>query len=129
MNGNNNNQACQVMVVDDSEFVARLMSKMLAGTEYSVIGHAKNGQEALVKYQELKPEIVTMDIIMPNMNGIEAITELFKIDHKAKVLVVSAMGHDNVIQQAMDLGAKHYILKPFQKDDFLRAVQVVKNAV
>lgn len=129
MSDQNKNQACQVMVVDDSEFVARLMSKMLDGTEFSVIGHAKNGQEALVKYQELKPEIVTMDIIMPNMNGIEAITELFKIDQSAKVLVVSAMGHDNVIQQAMDLGAKHYILKPFQKDDFLRAVQVVKNAV
>jgi len=129
MNGNSNDQACQVMVVDDSEFVARLMYKMLDGTEFSVIGHAKNGQEALVKYQELKPEIVTMDIIMPNMNGIEAITELFKIDQNAKVLVVSAMGHDNVIQQAMDLGAKHYILKPFQKDDFLRAVQVVKNSI
>jgi two-component system chemotaxis response regulator CheY len=129
MSDQNKNSACQVMVVDDSEFVARLMSKMLDGTEFSVIGHAKNGQEALSKYQELKPEIVTMDIIMPNMNGIEAITELFKIDQNAKVLVVSAMGHDNVIQQAMDLGAKHYILKPFQKDDFLRAVQVVKNAV
>lgn len=118
---------CPVLVVDDSEFVARLMSRMLEGTEYTVVGHAKNGQEALLKFQELKPEIVTMDIIMPNMNGIEAITELFKIDQQVKVLVVSAMGHDNVIEQAITLGAKHYILKPFQKDDFLRAVQEVRN--
>lgn len=120
---------CPVLVVDDSEFVARLMIKMLDETGYQVVGHAKNGQDALAKYKELNPEIVTMDIIMPSMGGIEAISELFKINRRAKVLVVSAMGHDNIVDQAIKIGAKHYILKPFQKEDFLKAVDLVHNAV
>jgi two-component system chemotaxis response regulator CheY len=127
MEANSNNNR-DVLVVDDSEFVARLMIKMLEGSGYRVVGHAKNGQEALDKYRELNPSIVTMDIIMPNMGGIEAISELFKINRGARVLVVSAMGHDNIVEQAIKMGAKHYILKPFQKDDFLKAIDTVRNA-
>lgn len=128
MNEVKKTKKCPVLVVDDSEFVARLMIKMLDDSGYQVVGHAKNGQDALAKYRELNPEIVTMDIIMPNMGGIEAISELFKINHRAKVLVVSAMGHANIVDQAMKIGAKHYILKPFQKDDFLKAVDIVRDA-
>lgn len=129
MNEIKDSKKCPVLVVDDSEFVARLMIKMLDETGYKVVGHAKNGQDALIKYRELNPAIVTMDIIMPSMGGIEAISELFKINRRVKVLVVSAMGHDNVVDQALKMGAKHYILKPFQREDFLKAVDLVNSAV
>jgi len=125
MNGNNG--TLTVMVVDDSEFVARLMTRMLNGTGFRVVGHAKNGQDAVAQYRELRPDIVTMDIIMPKMGGIETITELLKFDPGANILVVSAMGHDTIVQQALKIGARHYILKPFQQEAFLAALEAVKN--
>ena len=119
------NAVASVMVVDDSVFVARLMTKMLDDANYQVVGHAKNGQEALEMYGRLKPDLVTMDIIMPAMGGIETIAELLKLNAQARILVVSAMGHDPIVQQAMKLGARHYIFKPFTKEAFIDAVSKV----
>jgi two-component system chemotaxis response regulator CheY len=114
-----------VLVVDDSVFVARLITKMLEESDYRVIGHAKNGLEAIDMYGRLKPDLITMDIVMPSMGGIETINELLAIDAQARILVVSAMGHENIVNQALQLGARHYILKPFKKEDFVSAVQLV----
>jgi two-component system, chemotaxis family, chemotaxis protein CheY len=116
----------RVMVVDDSEFVVRLMSKMLQDTRFTVVCHAKNGKEAIGKFRELRPDITTMDIIMPQMGGIETITELLQIDTAARILVVSAMGHDAIVEQAMKIGATHYIIKPFRRDTFIQALDYVK---
>jgi two-component system chemotaxis response regulator CheY len=115
-----------VLIVDDSHFVARLMGRMLDGTSFTVVGHAKNGEEAIELFQQHRPEIVTMDIVMPTMGGIETITRLNALDENANILVVSAMGHEDIVQQAMKAGAKHYIFKPFQKEDFLKAMEYVK---
>jgi two-component system chemotaxis response regulator CheY len=121
------NRKGSILVVDDSEFIARLMTKMVDATSYRVVGHAKNGQEAIQKYIEIFPDIVTMDIVMPCMGGLETIQELVKVNPRIKLIVVSAMGHANVVQEAMKLGAKQYLIKPFLKNSFITALDMVSN--
>jgi two-component system, chemotaxis family, chemotaxis protein CheY len=119
------NPTCKVMVVDDSEFVARLIAKMLQDTCFSVVVHAKDGKEAIEKYREHRPDITTMDIIMPQMGGIETISQLLTIDSNARILVISALGHDTIVEEAMKLGATHFLIKPFQRDVFINALNFV----
>jgi two-component system, chemotaxis family, chemotaxis protein CheY len=123
------NRKGSVLVADDSDFIARLMTKMLEGTGFRVVAHAKNGQEAIQKYIEVFPEIVTMDIVMPQMGGVEAIRELMGINPRLKLIVVSAMGHEQIVEQAMRLGAKNYLVKPFLRNAFISAIQSLEDPV
>lgn len=110
-----------ILIVDDAAFM-RLNLKNIFKGEYEVVGEAENGKEAVEKYQELDPDIVTMDITMPVMNGIEAIKAIMDIDPEAKIVVCSAMGQQKIVVEAIQLGAKDFIVKPFQKDRVKEAI-------
>ncbi|MBI4733468.1 MAG: response regulator [Rubrobacteridae bacterium] len=112
-----------VMVVDDAAFMRMKIVKLLQDNGYNVVGEAGNGEEAVLKYSQLKPDLVIMDITMPVMDGIAAINEIKKNDDAAKVIVCSAMGQQNMVIQAIKSGAKDYVLKPFQPDRVLEAIK------
>ena len=103
--------ASRVLVVDDAAFMRMMVKDILSKNGYEIVGEAENGMKALEKYQELKPDLVTMDITMPEMDGISAVKEIKKVDPNAKVVMCSAMG-----QQAM-------VIEPFQADRVLEAVR------
>lgn len=114
-----------VLVVDDLAFVRKTLIEVLTRNHFQVVGEAKNGKEAIDLYQKLKPELVTMDIVMPELGGIEATKHITKIDKAAKVVIVSAMGQENMIMDAINAGAKDFILKPFTEDEIIKTLEHV----
>lgn len=119
----------KVLVVDDAKFLRVMLGSILESDAYEVVGEAENGKEAIELYQKHKPDIVTMDITMPVMNGIEAIKELKKIDEQVKVIVCSAVGQKHVVVEAIEAGAKDFIVKPFNESKVLETVNRVLNRV
>jgi len=104
----------------------RMMIKdILTKNGFEVVGEAENGQKAVEKFQELKPDLTTMDITMPEMDGITAVKEIKKIDANAKVIMCSAMGQQAMVIEAIQCGARDFIVKPFQPDRVLEAVRKV----
>lgn len=95
---------------------------MLEKNGYEVVGEAENGRKAVEMYKMLNPELVTMDITMPDMDGIEALTEIMKFDSKAKVIMLSAMGQETKIREAVIQGAKGFVVKPFKEDYLVKAL-------
>lgn len=110
-----------VLIVDDAAFM-RLNLKNILKDDYEIVGEAANGKEAVEMYQEHGPDIVTMDITMPVMDGIEAIKAILDIDPEANIVVCSAMGQQKIVIQAIELGAKDFIVKPFKKDRVKEAI-------
>lgn len=115
--------ATKVLVVDDAAFMRMMIKDILGKNGYEIVGEAENGQKAVEKYQELHPDITTMDITMPEMDGISAVKEIKKIDPAAKVIMCSAMGQQAMVIEAIQSGAKDFIVKPFQPDRVLEAVR------
>lgn len=115
----------RVLVVDDAAFMRMMLKDILTKAGHEVVGEAANGVEAVEKYKELKPDVVTMDITMPEMNGIDAIKEIKKLDPNATVIVCSAMGQQAMVIEAIQAGAKDFIVKPFQAARVIEAVQKV----
>ena len=111
-----------VLIVDDAAFM-RLNIKNILKEEYEIVGEAENGKEAVEMYQELEPEIVTMDITMPVMDGLEAIKAIKDIDPGAQIVVCSAMGQQKMVIKAIELGAKDFIVKPFKEERVVNAVK------
>ena len=112
-----------VLVCDDAIFMRTMISDILTTAGFQVIGEAETGREAVDRYKELKPDLVTMDIVMPDMGGIEAVREICKADPDAKVLMCSAMGQQALVVEAVQAGAKDFVVKPFQPSRVLEAVQ------
>lgn len=113
-----------VLVVDDAQFVRNRIKKVIEKIDFAkVVGEASNGDDAINLYKELKPDLVTMDLVMPNTDGIKAIEEIMKIDKKAKIIVISAMGQELSIIEATEKGAKDYIKKPFKEEDIYRTIE------
>ena len=113
-----------VLVVDDATFVRNRIKKVVEKMDFAeVIGEASNGDDAITLYKELKPDLVTMDLIMPNADGIKAIEEIMKIDKNANIVVISAMGQELTILEASEKGAKDYIKKPFKEEDIYRTIE------
>jgi len=110
------------LIVDDTKFMRNILKNILKKKELEIIGEASNGREAVEKYKELKPDIVTMDIIMPEMDGIQAVKEILKADSSAKILMCSAMGQQAMVIEAIQAGAKDFVIKPFQPTRVLEAV-------
>lgn len=106
----------KVLIVDDSTFIRLALKKLLEQNEFEVVGEAENGKVALKKIQEFKPDIVTLDITMPVMNGLECLDEIKKLDEKPTVIIVSAMGQEANVKKAIMNGAKGFIVKPYQSD-------------
>jgi len=114
----------RVMIVDDAGFTRAMLKNIINDTSYAeVVAEAKNGKEAISLYQKIKPDMVTMDLIMPEVGGLEAIDSILKIDKSASIIVVSAIGQQDLILEATKKGAKDFIRKPFKKDQVVEILQ------
>ncbi|MDD5448473.1 MAG: response regulator [Actinomycetota bacterium] len=112
-----------VLVVDDALFMRMMIKDILTKDGLVVVGEAENGLEAVEKYAELKPDLVTMDIVMPEMDGIEAVRKIIKANPDAKILMCSAMGQQPLVVEALEAGAKDFIVKPFQPAKVIEAAR------
>jgi len=117
----------RVLIVDDAAFMRMMLRNILTKAGYEIVGEAENGKSALDLYKELKPDVVTMDITMPEMNGIEAVKALKQVDPQARVVMISAMGQQAMVMEAVQAGAKDFIVKPFQQDRVLQAIESALN--
>jgi len=115
--------APSVLIVDDALFMRMMIKDILSKDGFLVVGEAENGVEAVEKYADLKPDLVTMDIVMPEMDGIEAVRNIIKMDPGAKVLMCSAMGQQPLVVEALEAGARDFIIKPFQPAKVVEAVR------
>ncbi|GFN24121.1 MAG: response regulator [Thermoanaerobacteraceae bacterium] len=115
----------RVLVVDDAAFMRMMIKDILTKNGYEVAGEAENGAKAVELYQELKPDVVTMDITMPEMDGIAAVKAIRKMDPEAKIIMCSAMGQQLMVMEAIQAGAKDFIVKPFQQERVLQALKKV----
>jgi two-component system chemotaxis response regulator CheY len=115
----------KVLVVDDAAFMRMMLKDILIKNGFMVVGEASNGSEATLKYQELNPDVVTMDITMPEMDGISAVKEIIKIDPSAKIIMCSAMGQQAMVLEAIQAGARDFVVKPFQEDRVIDALTKV----
>ncbi len=114
-----------IMVVDDATFIRMTLKKILEAHGHVIIGEANDGDVAIERYKELNPDVVMLDITMPNMNGIEALKELKKINPNIKVVICSSMGQDLVIAEAIECGAKDFVVKPFKEEHIIAAIEKV----
>jgi two-component system, chemotaxis family, chemotaxis protein CheY len=112
-----------VLIVDDVAFVRKTISDILKEAHYQIVGEAEEGESAIELYIKLRPDIVTMDIVMPQMSGIDATRKILKIDKDAKIIMISALGQENLVMEAINVGAKDYILKPFKTEEILRTIE------
>ncbi|WP_426447079.1 response regulator [Paenibacillus sp. S-38] len=115
--------ANRILIVDDAAFMRMMIRDILSKNGYEVVGEANDGAQALEKFKELKPDLVTMDITMPEMDGIQALKEIKKLDGAAKVIMCSAMGQQAMVIDAIQAGAKDFIVKPFQADRVIEAIK------
>ena len=111
-----------VLIVDDIAFVRKTLTEILTEGHYQVVGEAKDGNEAVNMYAKLRPDIVTMDVVLPELSGIDAARKILRIDKNAKVVMISAMVQDELIMEAINVGAKDYIQKPFTAEDVLKTL-------
>ncbi len=114
----------KILVVDDAEFLRVRISKMLTGDGFEVV-EAENGLKAIEAYQANKPDMVLMDITMPEMDGLTALKELRKIDPNAKVIMLTALGQESVVLEAVKSGARDFVVKPFERDRVISAINKI----
>ena len=115
----------RVMVVDDAMFMRASLKMMLEKNGYEIAAEAENGAIAVQKYKEIKPDLVTMDITMPEMDGLQALKQIRQFDANAKIVIVSAMGQEPVVKEAILSGAKSFIVKPFKEDFVLKTLSTL----
>ena len=112
----------RVLVVDDAAFMRKMVSDALAKGGHEVVGEAGNGVEAVARFQELKPDLMTLDITMPEKDGLTALAEIVAADPSARVVMCSALGQESKVLEAIKLGAKDFVVKPFQPARVIEAV-------
>ncbi|MGN1400546.1 MAG: response regulator [Bacillus sp. (in: firmicutes)] len=117
----------KILIVDDAAFMRMMIKDILVKNGFDVVGEAADGLQAVEKYKELLPDLVTMDITMPEMDGITALKEIKAINPSAKVIMCSAMGQQAMVIDAIQAGARDFIVKPFQADRVLEAIGKVLN--
>jgi len=115
----------KILIVDDAAFMRMMIKDILTKNGYEIAAEAENGQKAVEKYAESKPDLVLMDITMPEMDGIQALKKIKEIDAGANVIMCSAMGQQAMVIEAIQSGAKDFIVKPFQAERVLEAVKKV----
>ncbi len=113
----------RVLIVDDAAFMRSSIRMMLERNGHEVCGEAENGAVAIRRFQELTPDLVTMDITMPEMDGVRALKEIMSLSPAAKVIMVSAMGQEHLVREAVLAGAKGFIVKPFKEDALMNSVR------
>lgn len=112
----------RVLVVDDAAFMRLVIRKLLEKNGFEVVAEAENGEVGVQRYKEFRPDIVTMDITMPQLNGIEALKAIREFDNKAKVVMVSAMGQEAMVKEAIMYGAKSFIVKPYKEEQVIETL-------
>jgi two-component system chemotaxis response regulator CheY len=112
----------RVLIVDDAAFMRMAIKKVLEKNGIEVVGEAENGQTSIAKYKECRPDVVTMDITMPDMSGIEALKQIRQHDPSANVVMVSAMGQESMVKEAIINGAKSFIVKPYKEDHIIQVI-------
>jgi two-component system chemotaxis response regulator CheY len=116
----------RVLVVDDAVFMRNTIKEIFSSNDFEIVGEASNGIEAVEKFKDLSPDLITMDIVMPFKNGIQATRDILAIDPKATVVICSALGQEALVTDAIEAGAVDFIVKPFQPE---KVLQVVKKAL
>ena len=112
-----------VLIVDDVPFVRKTLADILTGAGYQVVGEAADGVQAVEMYAKLRPDLVTMDVVMPKASGIDATRKLVKADKDACIVIISAMGQESLVMEAINAGAKDYLLKPFSAIDVIKTCE------
>lgn len=115
----------RILLVDDAAFMRMMIKDILVKNGYDVAGEAENGAKAIEKYRELTPDLVIMDITMPELDGIQAVREIKKLNNDSKIIMCSAMGQQAMVIESIQAGARDFIVKPFQADRVLEAVKKV----
>ncbi len=115
----------RILIADDSAVIRKTLKRILIGAGHEVVDEAKNGAEAVERYQVLQPDLVTMDISMPIMTGVEAVKQIVHNYQDAKIVMISAIDEKNQVFEALECGAKHYIIKPFNENTVLKIIDVV----
>lgn len=115
----------RILIVDDTLFMRTLIKNILFSGGHDIVGEAGDGDEAIVKYKELKPDLVTMDVVMPKMNGIDALKTIRGFDPKAKIIMCTAVGQEKMVKLAIQSGAKGYVIKPFQGPKVLEEINKI----
>ncbi|OGX37215.1 MAG: two-component system response regulator [Omnitrophica WOR_2 bacterium RIFCSPLOWO2_12_FULL_50_9] len=117
--------AGRILIVDDAPIIRLMLKDILVANGYEVVGEGSDGNEGVQKYKELKPDVVTMDITMPEKDGIQALEEILAMDEDAKVIVITAIDQREALMEAIRVGAADYIIKPFETDRVLSAIRKV----
>lgn len=115
----------RILIVDDTLFMRTLLKNILTAGGHTIVGEAEDGDDGVTKYKELKPDLVTMDVVMPKMNGIEALKAIKGADPNARVIMCTAVGQEQMVKLAIKNGAKGYIVKPFQAPKVLEEIKSV----
>ena len=110
----------KILIADDAMFMRLSLKSMLERHGFEIVGEAENGEEAIEKYKLLKPDIVTLDITMPVMDGLEALKQIKNFDQNAKVIMISSMGQETIVREAVVSGALGFIVKPFKEETIIR---------
>jgi two-component system chemotaxis response regulator CheY len=118
----------RILVADDADFMYEMLENLIDKNRFEVIGYAADGEEAVKKFKDLSPDLVTMDILMPRMNGIKSIKEIRRVNPRARVLVISALSDPDLVKEAMAAGASDYITKPFSVSDLKARIAKVMDA-
>ncbi|MDE7261542.1 MAG: response regulator [Oscillospiraceae bacterium] len=113
----------RIMIVDDSRMVALQLQNLLEGTDYEIAAYCRNGEEAIAQYGEIQPDVVTMDIIMPGLDGLETAQAILEDHPEAKIVMVSSLAYEDTFEEAKSIGAKGFIDKPFEKEQLLDALE------
>ena len=120
-------ESYKVLIVDDSATMRKIIEQILKSEMYDICGEASDGDEALEKYKELNPDIITLDIHMPKVSGIQALSEILKFDPNAKVIMLTSEGQKETVMEAVKMGAKNYIIKPPDRKNVLEKIEAVLN--
>ena len=113
----------KILIVDDAAFMRISIKNMLTKNGYEVVGEAENGKVGVAKYKDLAPDIVTMDITMPEMDGLTALKQIIQINPNAQIIMVSAMGQEAMVREAIISGARGFIVKPFKEEGIISAIK------
>jgi len=115
--------AKKILIVDDASYMREMIKEILSKNGYEVVGEAEDGKGAVAKYSSAKPDLVTMDIVMRDKTGIDAVKELIKVDADARILMISAMGQQAMVVDAIQAGAKGFVIKPFKPEILLEEIK------
>lgn len=120
--------AIRVLIADDALFMREMIKEIIQQDGYEVVGEAANGSEAVSKHRQLKPDITTMDIVMPIKSGIQAVQDIREECSEARIIIISALGQDSLVIEALEAGAKDFIVKPFKAGKVLEVMKKVAQA-